>query len=446
MVNMTEQVFKQDKMYSIADRIKSGEAKQQYVYCMENDKFYVYQNNYWKILFELEVMGNICEQMPQVNKFTLATKNQILGHMRVLLRKRIDCFNSTNLLNFGDGEFDPITQELHEHKKEHYSTIRIPYPYDYSSSCELWLKSLEEIFEGDIRKVNLLQEFFGYCLVPDVRQKKALLIMGESNSGKSTILFLLRAMLGDANCSSVPLKHLGHPQYAPMMINKLVNIDTDVSKNAEDYEEDFKKITSGEPITCNQKFIETFDFVPKCRIVLAANKFPRITDHSSAFYNRLILIPCDHVFEEKDQNKNLVEDLKEELPGIFNWAVRGLKRLRERGMFEKFDFMEEALQELRDESNPVDVFFRENLAIDVNGGKEVEKLELYARYCEWCRNNGNAPMANNKFGSTTYQKYCKYTPKDTKSSKGNGKRVWKNLELINHAVSQGELVTWQDQQ
>jgi hypothetical protein len=44
----TEEQPKQDKMYSIADRVRHGEAGHFYVYCMEDDKFYIYQNNYWK--------------------------------------------------------------------------------------------------------------------------------------------------------------------------------------------------------------------------------------------------------------------------------------------------------------------------------------------------------------------------------------------------------------
>ena len=87
------------------------------------------------------------------------------------------------------------------------------------------------------------------------------------------------------------MKNIANPQYTPMLINKLVNIDADVSEHAKEFEAEFKKITSGEPINCNQKFVPTFQFIPYCKIVIAANKFPRITDHSSAFYQRLLVIP-----------------------------------------------------------------------------------------------------------------------------------------------------------
>lgn len=427
MNSNTPTTDKQDKMYCYASMVKNGTTGKPYVYCMEDDRFYAYENNYWHKVLELDLIGDICESIPKINKYTLATKNQVVGHLRMLVRKKLECFNSSNFLNFPDGEFNPITHKLHEHNKEHYSTIRMPYSYNISSKCPLWEKTLNEIFEGDKNKFSSLQEFFGYCLVPDVKQKKAMLLLGESNSGKSTILFILRAMIGDANCSSVPLKHLGHPQYAPMMINKLVNIDTDVSKNADDYEEDFKKITSGEPITCNQKFIETFEFVPKCRLVLAANIFPKITDHSSAFYNRLILIPCDRVFEEHEQDKSLVPKLKEELPGIFNWALDGLKRLNERGMFEKHGYMAEAVKDLENENNPVNLFFDEHLEVCMGG--YVEKGELYDKYKAWSEQTKNYALSLARFGNCINKNFGKLSPKNARLP-NNGKRVWKNIQYV----------------
>ena len=142
----------------------------------------------------------------------------------------------------------------------------------------------------------MLQEFFGYCLTPEMQLKKALLLLGESDTGKSTVLFVFKDLIGEINYSNVSLKNMGHPQYTPMMINKLVNIDTDVDKNAADYEANFKKITAYEEIECNQKYLAAFRFRPECRIILSANIFPKITDHSSAFYNRLIIIPFDRIF------------------------------------------------------------------------------------------------------------------------------------------------------
>ncbi len=271
------------------------------------------------------------------------------------------------------------------------------------------------------------QEFVGYCLIPETNQKKAMLLLGESNSGKSTLLFIVKDLLGAENVSNVPLQYLSNPQYTPLLINKMVNIDADVAKDAAKYEREFKIITSGEAVSCNQKHIPTFEFIPKCKIILAANEFPRITDHSNAFYNRLILIPCDRVFEEHEQNRNLVPQLRQELSGIFNWAIEGLKRFKERGSFHKHEFMKEAIQELEDDNTPSNHFFNDHVEIFM--GAQIEKGSLFDKYKEWSDKNKTLALSANRFSTAVYKKFHDQTPKKAQD-KDTGKRVWKNIRYI----------------
>lgn len=312
------------------------------------------------------------------------------------------------------------------------------------AECPLWISTLDGIFEGNKDKINILQEYIGYCLTRDVSREKALLLLGESRSGKSTILNVINYLIGEENVSNVALEFISNPQYTAMLINKMVNIDWDVASGAERFEANFKVITSGEPVNVNDKYVKTFTFRPHCKLIMAANKFPRITDHSSAFYKRLILLPCDRVFEPHEQDIQLKEKLKLELAGIFNWAVEGLHRLEKRGYFEmNKSFMTDAIEELREESNPIDIFFKENIVTDVLGTAYIEKQELYNIYKRWCIENGNAAMANNKFGATVFAKYSKFTPKST-TDNATGKRVWRNLKLKNNTQVQGEVISWEN--
>lgn len=418
---------KQDMALSYAKGIANGSIGNEYVYCLQEDKFYKYENGVWRHVFDLEFLADASKAIPEISRYQLFKRKQILDNYKLIKYKTLKDFNWCNMLNLKNGMINPYDGSPMEHDKIYYSTIMLNYEYDESAKCELWLKTLMEIFEEDKKKIELLQEFFGYCLVPDVEQKKAMLLLGESDTGKSTILFTLRELIGQKNCSSVPLKYLSHPQYTPMMINKLVNIDADVDRNAANYEAEFKIITSGEPISCNQKFVETFDFIPKCKVVLAANIFPKITDHSSAFYKRLILLPCDRIFDEKEKNRNLVAQLREELPGILNWAMAGLRRLKERGRFEHHDFMKNAVQELEDDNNPINTFFDEH--IEVVLGAEIEKGILYELFKQWAEKTKTYQLSKNRFGMALYRKYHKHTLKNS-SNPETFKRVWKNLQYV----------------
>lgn len=430
-------------MYKYAQDIFNGLAGYWYTYCLENDNFYMYDEGYWKVVYEVEMLDTISNTLPDINKFPITAKKQVIENLKQLTMKRLERFNKGRFLNFKEGLYDPLTDKLFDHHPDDMSTIRLPYSFNYHSICPIWKKTLGEIFEGDKTKSDILQEFFGYCLTKDTNREKALLLLGESRTGKSTILQTLRNLVGDINCSSVPLKFISNPQYTPLLINKMVNIDSDVSGKAENFEAEFKVITSGEPVSCNQKFIATFEFIPYCKLVMAANIFPRITDHSSAFYKRLILIPCDRVFEESEQNIKLKGILNQELSGIFNWAVEGLHRLNERGHFERRDFMKDAVQQLREDSNPVEVFFREHLKSDVSADYEIIKPDLYDKYRKWCIDNGNMAMSSIRFGQEVYRKYSKFTPKQARSSTHGRPYVWKNLIYIGNE-SRGEQVNWSD--
>jgi P4 family phage/plasmid primase-like protien len=248
------------------------------------------------------------------------------------------------------------------------------------------------------------------------------------NSGKSTLLHVLRYLVGEQNCSSVPLKDIKNSQHTPGLINKLLNIDYDVSQKAVEFEDEFKKITGGEPIRVNQKYVEAFSFNPYCKLAMSANIFPKITDHSSAFYNRLILIPCDRVFSPEEQNRDLPAQLLKELPGVLNWAIQGLERLNNRGRFEELEFMQNAVEELENENNPVNLFFEEHIQVVM--GTYIEKAEVYEKYKKWSEAARTYTLSKALFASCLYKKYYKHTPKQCRLSEGKRAWIWKNLRYV----------------
>lgn len=440
-------LIKQDKMLCLAHKIAKGEAGGKYLYCLEEDKFYHYRNGLWEGLFDVEFLGRVSDYMKEITRYSLSTRKQIAENFKHIAMSKLNTFNWSELINLQNGMLSPYNGQLTGHDWSFYSTNRLPYDYKQDAKCSLWVKTLLEIFEDDVDKLGMLQEFFGYCLTRDTRQHKALLLLGESRSGKSTILNTLRQVIGMTNCSSVPLKYISNPQYTPMLINKLVNIDTDVSAKAEQFEAEFKTITSGEPVQSNQKFVAAFDFVPYCKIVMAANIFPRITDHSSAFYNRLILIPCDRVFSNEEQNRELPSQLLKELPGILNWSIEGLKRLVERGKFPSVKFMYDAVEELENENNPVNLFLEDHVEVDVSGDFYIEKQEFFDKYKQWCVKNNQYNLSSIKFSSCVLKKYHKETPKGSRLN-NNGARIWRNIKYIDQKSppKPKEVTGWQDKE
>jgi putative DNA primase/helicase len=440
--------FIEDKFRCLAWRVANGDIGQ-FSYGMENNQVYFFDNGYWLELREIEFLSKIENGLLDTkgNKilthYDVQRRKKVIENYKILSFKSINDFNKYHLLNFENCMLDPIGLNVLPHDPKYLSTIRIPYKYTLLAECPLWIKTINEIFEKDNLKINILQEFFGQCLTRDIKQEKALLLLGESRSGKSTILNTLHNMVGIKNCSTVPLKYILNPVYTSMMIHKLINFDKDVSKKAQDYEEDFKKIVTGEEVTANDKYDDPFTFKPFCKMVLSANSFPRITDHSSALYNRLILIPCERVFSPEEQNRDLREQLLIELPGILNWALDGLKRLNKRGMFEEVNFMKNALKELEDENNPASPFFYDHLEIEE--GAFIEKGELYDYYYAWAKKNGMYILSSALFSTALFKKYSAHTPKDTQHPQTR-KRIWRGIKYVADKSREPikQQVQWQD--
>lgn len=431
-----------DPAYRKAEEIVNGKIGGEYVYSVEENCFYVYNKGFWHKIYECEFIKTINKSLPSFKNLTLSQKKQVIENIKTIKDLRLDKFNWSHMLNLSNGMLSPKDKTFLDHESILYSTMRLPYEYKEDASCDLWLKTLNEILENDKNKIEILQEFFGYCLTRDTKYHKALLLLGESRSGKSTILSTLRAMIGENNCSSVPLKYIANPQCTSMLVNKLVNIDTDVSAKAVEFEAEFKTITSGEPLHSNQKYILPFDFIPFCKLIMAANIFPRITDHSSAFYNRLILVPCDRVFEPKEQNKDLPEQLKSELSGILNWSLEGLNRIQERKGFKEYDFMNEAVKELEDDNNPINLFFDEHIEIDLE--TYIEKGELYEKYKLWTEKTKNFTLSSPRFSSCLFKEYHKVTFKKSRLPEGQQKRIWKNLKYVDFKSEIKPQMNWQE--
>lgn len=73
----------------------------------------------------------------------------------------------------------------------------------------------------------------------------------------------------------------------------------------------------------------------------------------------MLLVPFERTFTEDQQNKGLAEELKRELPAIFNWAYEGMVELEENGFVVPAKCAE-AIEQYRRDANPAKVFLREN--------------------------------------------------------------------------------------
>lgn len=316
----------------------------------------------------------------------------------------VDKFNvERDTFNFPNGMFNVATGDFSAHRRGAYSTIKTEYDYDPKAKCPRWIQFVEEVANGDIKRINMIQEMFGYCLTKDTRYQKCFCLIGDGANGKSVLLQILEALVGEVNTSHVEIAHLDSPFERIQLLNSMVNICNDMKSDFAGTEAYFKGIVAGDPISACYKGKDNIQFKPFCKMVFALNNMitPREADYSIARRICYIDFPVSFSLHpengEKQADIRLANKLLDELPGIFNWAFEGLHVLRTRGYFVETEEQKKREEEMAFQANPVLAFYNEVIAPGAPKWTDwITRKEAYQEYVRWCNEN-------NVFALSTYR-------------------------------------------
>ena len=404
----------------VADKITRENS---FLYCAGS--FLKYQDGVYKYLDENEVKKIIKDILK--NRYTLNRGREVMESMKADTFLLVDDLNNTGYLNLQDGLFDLETFELGSHTPEVYSTIQLDVSHDTKASCRVWRKTVNEIFLGSQEKIEVLQEFFGLCFTKESKYEKALICIGDGANGKSVVLHVLQKLLGEENYSAVPLERFDNSHYLADLFGRLANISVETNARSSVYDSTFKQIVSGDPIQADAKYKKPIKFRPFCKLVFALNNMPRVDDKTDAFFRRLIILRFSRAFKEEDQNKNLKHELEEELDGIFQWSLIGLRRLRDRGHFRIPEDLRIEVDEYRKQNNNVLLFVGEECSIHWEA--EISKDNLYQHYQHWCTHNGYKAFSKGRFGKELKKQYEENLD-ERRTSKD---RIWVGIGHIKEA-------------
>ena len=86
-----------------------------------------------------------------------------------------------------NGIFDLDKRELEPHNPDEIFLRQIPVAYDPEAKCPEVSNFLSSVV-GSEEDLKVLIEWVGYCMIPDTRQQKALMLQGTGSNGKSVFL------------------------------------------------------------------------------------------------------------------------------------------------------------------------------------------------------------------------------------------------------------------
>ncbi len=345
-----------------------------------------------------------------------------------LLADDSDFNKDTNLIHCINCAVDYKAQTIVNSDKSHMFDHRFNARYLPEATIDnapFFKKVCETSLNGDEQKVKLLLSIIGYLLFPLNNAKKAFVLLGPPNCGKSIICKLVEAIFGENNVSHIPLEKLGDRFSKAMLSLNRINICAELSGKPYRDIETFKLVVGGDSLTAEFKGKTPFDFKCNCKLLFAGNVLPSIKneDISTAFADRLTVLMFPHSIDEKDRIRDLEEKLLKEKDVIFSLAVNAIKTLIENNM--TFDCPEDSKNLLNDYSfqqSHIDTFIEDYCSLDING--EIYSAELYGVYKRFCEDNLVRPisqtMFSQKIGSLPKVENCKLRIADRggKSARG----------------------------
>jgi phage/plasmid-associated DNA primase len=196
---------------------------------------------------------------------------------------------------------------------------------------------------------------------------------------------------------------------------KLVNMCTDISTETV-ISQRFKDIVTGGFVTCDIKHKKAIRFRPVAKHLFSANSLIITKDRSYGFFRRFDVLEFTKIFDENTRDERLKEKIATEIPGIFNWSLAGLQRLKDQKW--KFTYSDEFAENhktFQRESNPVAMFIEEQfteLTLEILEKRQVPIADwasyIYQYsitcanfrefYVQWCKDNGYKPLAERQLG------------------------------------------------
>ena len=308
----------------------------------------------------------------------------------------------SGLIMLRNGALDAATRRLTPPDPRLFAVNCLPFDYDPNApQPERWRQFINELWPGDEYKqerINL-QKLFGLLLTTETRYQKAFMMIGPRRSGKSTIGKVLTGLLGRDNVVFPKMNSLTGEFGLQPLIDKQVAILTDAristSSGASRVAECLLSISGEDAQSINRKYLAPWSGKLGVRFLILTNELPRIIDVSGALPSRFIIWQLYECFEGRE-DLTLEDKLMKELPGILNWALRGVDRLAAKPRFIMPRASRRALRTLQELSSPVSLFLRECCVVGVNDG--IRTTTLYKAWCAWCEQNGQRATSDIVFG------------------------------------------------
>lgn len=271
--------------------------------------------------------------------------------------------------------------------------------------------------------------------------KKAMIFVGEGDTGKTTLLQVITNLIGTKNISGIPLQKMATDKFAAaQMFEKHANIVDELDPRDIAGTGNFKIATGGGTISGEYKFGNQFVFSNFAKLTFACNKIPDVKDFDDeAYFNRWIVIRFGKTIEKKIPDFHKTLTTEEERSGLFNIAMVALDRLLENKVFSYGKSAVETKLDMMRSGSSIAIFAADMLKHDP--GAEISKEDMYKAYEQFCNDN-TLPTETIKMLGTKLPFYVQYISEGLMNTLRLGKpervKAWRNVSLVTSQTNETE--------
>ncbi len=359
---------------------------------------YVYKNGCYCRVTDDEFKGYIKKCITDYNEKLLKMKdvNEVFQDLitDIVFIKSDLIDTDENIINFTNGILKLDTMTLEPHSPEIKSTIQLPCEWSFEDiETPVYDNFIKTLTDGDKKIQHFLEQYAGVALsnVYGYRMKKALIMVGAGDCGKSQYKQLLEQILGNQNYCSIDLEGLERRFGTASLYRKRLAGSSDMGFMKINELKIFKQVTGGDSIFGEHKGRDGFSFKYKGVLWFCANQKPHFGgDKGDWVYNRMVFIDCKNVIPKEKQDKRLLEKMYAERKGIIRKCILALKTVIDAGYdYEVPESAEQSLNKFKKENDSVLMFIDECIVkrpIEGFVDNCTTKI-MYDVYKEWCKEN-----------------------------------------------------------
>jgi putative DNA primase/helicase len=334
------------------------------------------------------------------------------------------------LLNCKNGTVDLRTGSLRPHSQADLITKLCPVDYDPSATCPQFEEFINRVLPG---LSEYLERVMGYALTGIVTEKACFCLFGEGNNGKTTLVELFRYILGDyATQVMIDSLMTRRAQESNTSMADLADIrgarfvtTSETEEGQRLAEAKLKFLTGMNEIKTCRKYENPVTFPPTHKIFIDANHRPVVRGSGTAIWNRLKLIPFKVSIPGDQIDKDLLNKLKAEAPGVLAWAVIGCLTWQDMGLAEP-QAVRDSVDLWKSEDDPYKEFFDDECEFDSSYTAPV--TSVWQTFSAWAENNGIRHPSKDRLSERLRLRGC--SKMRDRDASGKQVRSWRGLKLV----------------